>query len=135
MSLIITECICIAVKWQKEIRWTFTMISHRRCPQARRHMLRIFMAFSSPYRPVYVPHTISPSRDTRASRRCCDHCIGRVETRDHQRSLSSTNRIWHRPNLLTWVQICPCTCSVVNTRVRDFRFFSAVTTSMSSLKS
>lgn len=45
--------------------------------------------------PRYVPRMSLPSRDTRASRRPL--CGSRVEARDHQRSLSSTNRIWHRP--------------------------------------
>lgn len=40
--------------------------SGRQCPQAPGHMLWIFIAFPSPHRPAYVPHTILPSRDTRA---------------------------------------------------------------------
>lgn len=38
------------------------------------------------------------ARYTSRRRQCCNHCATRVETRDHQRSLSLTNRIWHRPN-------------------------------------
>jgi len=69
----------------------------QRCPRARGHMLRIFMTLPSLYRTMSPEERFYP-RAIHWRRQCCDHCATRVETRDHQRSLSSTNRIWHRPN-------------------------------------
>jgi len=86
-----------AITGQKEIRWTLTMISRDgQCPRARGHMLRIFMTLPSLYRPDYVPLKYDFTLTRYTSWRCCNHCATRVETRDHQRSLSLTNRIWHR---------------------------------------
>jgi len=54
--------------------------------------------FYDPSIPDYVPLKYDFTLTRYTSWRCCNHCATRVETRDHQRSLSSTNRIWHRPN-------------------------------------
>lgn len=58
--------------------------------------------------------------------------------RDHQRSLSSTNRIWHWPNRSPWIaracQWTRCTCNVVvNRRVRGFPILSVVAPSKGAL--
>lgn len=120
-----------AITRQKEIRWTMIPRDGQRCPRARGHMLRIFMTLPSLYRSDYVPpkNDFTLVRYTSLWRQCRDHCATRVETRDHQRSLSSTNRIWHRPNrsrgsperACRWTR---CTCNIaVNRRVQGFRSY------------